>query len=117
MRAVSRTASKEIDLKTAAKVLTGTAVRKNISIDDRRTTIVLEQPVWDGLLDICRWEGLSLDALCETVVSKRGDASMSSMLRTTLLEYYRVLAEGPRESDGAGDTSALSRAIARITKA
>ena len=73
-------------MKTAAEVLTGTAIRKNISIDDRRTTIVLEQPVWDGLLDICRWEGLSLDDLCEKVVSKRADASMSSMLRTTLLE-------------------------------
>jgi len=101
-------------LKPATKVLTGTAVRKNISIDDRRTTIVLEQPVWDGLLDICRWEGLSLDALCEMIVSKRGDASMSSMLRTTLLEYYRVLAEDAGARDGAGDASTLSVAMARI---
>jgi predicted DNA-binding ribbon-helix-helix protein len=104
-------------LNSATKVLTGTAIRKNISIDDRRTTIVLEQPVWDGLLDICRWEGLSLDALCETIVSERGDASMSSMLRTTLLEYYRALAEGVGESHGAGDASTLSVAMARIATA
>ncbi len=97
-------------MQDAAKVLTGTAIRKNISIDDRRSTIVLEQPVWDGLLDICRWEGLSLDELCETVVSKRADSSMSSMLRTTLLEYYRVLAD----REAAGDGSTLETAMARI---
>ena len=102
-------------MKTAANPLSGTAMRKNISIDDRRTTIVLEQPVWDGLLDICRWEGLSLDALCEMIVGRRGDASMSSMLRTTLLEYYRVMVEAPAESGEASAGRTLDAAIARIT--
>lgn len=105
---------REAKLKTDATRLTGGAVRKNISIDDRRTTIVLEQPVWDGLLDICRWEGQSLDALCETIVRQRGNASMSSMLRTTLLEYYRVMAEASRESGEVRQGEILSTAIARI---
>jgi hypothetical protein len=42
---------------------------------------------------------------------------MSSMLRTTLLEYYRALAEGVGESHGAGDASTLSVAMARIATA
>jgi predicted DNA-binding ribbon-helix-helix protein len=107
-------ASREVNLRTAVSPLTGGAIRKNISIDDRRTTIVLEQPVWDGLLDICRWEGLSLDALCETIVRKRGNASMSSMLRTTLLEYYRVMAERPRDQSGERKEDILATAISRI---
>lgn len=102
-------------MKIAANPLSGTAIRKNISIDDRRTTIVLEQPVWDGLLDICRWEGLSLDALCEIIVRRRGASSMSSMLRTTLLEYYRVMAETPRESGEMSAGRILNAALARIT--
>jgi predicted DNA-binding ribbon-helix-helix protein len=101
-------------LRTNAHPLTGAATRKNISIDDRRTTIVLEQPVWDGLLDICRWEGLSLDALCEMVVRKRESASMSSMLRTTLLEYYRVMADAQRDGGATQADNILSKAMARI---
>ena len=48
--------------------------------------------------------------MCEKVVSKRADASMSSMLRTTLLEYYRVLADG----EASGEVSTLETAMARI---
>ena len=101
-------------MRTDIHPLTGAGIRKNISIDDRRTTIVLEQPIWDGLLDICRWESLSLDALCETVVSKRANASMSSMLRTTLLEYYRVMADAQRDGATTQPGDILSQAMARI---
>ena len=101
-------------MRTDTHPLTGAAIRKNISIDDRRTTIVLEPPVWDGLLDICRWEGLSLDALCETIVSRRKTASMSSMLRTTLLEYYRVMADAQSGGAAAQQEDVLSKAMARI---
>lgn len=83
----------EVKLRIDARALTGTTMRKNISIDDRPTAIVLEPPVWDGLLDICRLEGLSLDALFKITVRRRESASMSSMLRKTLLEYYRGLTE------------------------
>mgnify|MGYP006202390953 CR=1 FL=1 len=83
----------QVKLRIDARALTGITIRKNISIDDRRTTIVLEPPVWEGLLDIYRLEGLSLDALCEIIVRRRESASMSSMLRTTLLEYYLGLAK------------------------
>lgn len=101
-------------MRTDNHPLTGAAIRKNISIDERRTTIVLEPPVWDGLLDICRWEGLSLDALCETIVRHRGPASMSSMLRTTLLEYYRVMADNQHDAATTQQGDILSQAMARI---
>ena len=83
----------EVKLKIDARTLTGTTMRKNISIVDRPTAIVLEPPVWDRLLDICRLEGLSLDALFKITVRRWESASMSSMLRKTLLEYYRGLTE------------------------
>ena len=101
-------------MRTDTHPLTGAAIRKNISIDDRRTTIVLEPPVWEGLLDICRWEGLSLDALCETIVSRRRSASMSSMLRTTLLEYYRVMADTRPGDATAQPGDVLLEAMARV---
>ena len=94
--------------------MTGAGIRKNISIHDRRTTIVLEQLVWDGLLDICRWESLSLDALCETVVGRRGAASMSSMLRTTLLEYYREMADAHAAGAPNQADAILMRAMTKL---
>jgi predicted DNA-binding ribbon-helix-helix protein len=89
-------------------------VRKNISIHDRRTTIVLEQPVWDGLLEICRRESLSLDALCEEVIARRGETSMSSMLRITLLEYYRELASVFSSREAKGADNVLDRVLATL---
>jgi predicted DNA-binding ribbon-helix-helix protein len=67
--------------------------RKNIMIGTRRTSISLEDRVWDGLVDVCRREELSIDELCTRVNDKRLASSMSSSLRVFQLTYFRIVIE------------------------
>lgn len=64
-------------------------VRLNLSIQGRRTSIALEAGVWDCLTEICRIEELSLDELCDAIISESDDISMASAIRISALEYFR----------------------------
>ena len=67
--------------------------RKNIMIGPRRTSVSLEDRVWDGLVDICRREELSIDDLCTRVNDRRLASSLSSSLRVFQLTYFRIVIE------------------------
>lgn len=67
--------------------------RKNIMIGPRRTSVSLEDRVWDGLVDICRREELSIDELCTRVNERRLASSLSSSLRVFQLTYFRIVIE------------------------
>lgn len=68
-------------------------IRKNITIGERRTSASLEEQVWDGLVEICRREEVSIDELCTEVDDRRIGSSMSSSLRVFLLTYFRLAAD------------------------
>lgn len=76
--------------------------RKNIVIEDRRTSVSLEDQVWDGLVDICRREEISIDELCTLVARRRIGSSMSSSLRVFLLTYFRLVARNAEARLGMG---------------
>ena len=75
------------------KELGGDRQRKNIMIGPRRTSVSLEDRVWDGLVDICRREELSIDDLCTRVNERRLASSLSSALRVFQLTYFRIIVE------------------------
>jgi predicted DNA-binding ribbon-helix-helix protein len=62
-------------------------------LGERRTSVSLEDQVWDGLTDVCRREEISIDELCTKVESLRVGSSMSSALRVFLMTYFRMLME------------------------
>lgn len=64
-----------------------------MTVGHRRTSVSLEDHVWDGLTDICRREAIGIDTLCTEVDRRRSRSSMSSALRVFLLLYFRALAE------------------------
>lgn len=66
-------------------------IRKNIMLDNRRTSISLEAAVWEGLVEICRREELSVDELCSEVARRCIASSLSSALRVFQLLYFRYL--------------------------
>jgi predicted DNA-binding ribbon-helix-helix protein len=72
-------------------------IRLNLSIQGRRTSIALEAGVWDCLTEICRREELSLDELCDEIISESEGISMASAIRICALEYFRKLRD--RRSD------------------
>lgn len=95
----------------------GHRLRRNVTIGARRTSVALEDHVWDGLTDVCRREGLGIDALCTAVDRHRARSTMSSALRVFLLLYYRGLAAGLEARAPGGDggdhlQSALDRLCA-----
>lgn len=75
------------------KELSRNRQRRNVTLGSRRTSVSLEEQVWEGLTDICRREEIGLDELCTAVEIRRVDSSMSSALRVFLLTYYRHAAE------------------------
>ena len=101
--------------------------RKNIMIGPRRTSVSLEDRVWDVLVDICRREELSIDELCTRVNERRLASSLSSSLRVFQLTYFRIIIENTermlnrRPSDGfahppqATFPSAFDVALERFT--
>nr|WP_169400833.1 MULTISPECIES: ribbon-helix-helix domain-containing protein [Thalassobaculum] len=75
------------------KELSRNRQRRNVTLGSRRTSVSLEEQVWDGLTEICRREEVGLDELCTAVEIRRVDSSMSSALRVFLLTYFRHAAE------------------------
>ena len=64
-----------------------------MTVGSRRTSVSLEDHVWEGLAEVCRREGVGIDALCTEVDRRRTRSTMSSALRVFLLLYFRGLAE------------------------
>lgn len=86
--------------------------RKNLTLGSWRTSVSLEEQVWDGLVDVCRREEISLDELCAAVEKRRVNSSRSSALRVFVMTYFRhsaELLEAPdgRRIDAAGDRQSL----------
>ena len=67
--------------------------RLNLTLNGRRTLIVLEKGVWDTLTEICRREETSLDELCKTAVATADGASRASTLRMHALGYFKDMPE------------------------
>lgn len=86
--------------------------RKNVTLGSWRTSVSLEEQVWDGLVDVCRREEISLDELCAAVEKRRVNSSRSSALRVFVMTYFRHSAELLEAPDGgridaAGDRQSL----------
>ena len=67
---------------------------RNVTVDGRRTSLRLERHYWEGLDDICRREGCSLNDLM-TEIERRGKADqgepfcLTSAARVFVLDYFR----------------------------
>ena len=70
---------------------TGRRLKRNVRIDKRRTTIVLEAYVWDSIDSMLRREAVSLDDFCQRVEETRRHSSMASSARLVVLIYFRLL--------------------------
>ena len=67
-------------------------ISRNVTIRGRRTSLRLEQQVWDSLDEICRRERMSLHQLCSYVELLRKKSSRTSAVRTFALIYFREAA-------------------------
>ena len=66
-----------------------TLVSRNVSLAGRRTSLRLEQPIWDGLEEICVREGRSLNDVCADVEAARPERTLTASIRVFVLQYFR----------------------------
>ena len=75
----------------------GERVRKNIYINDRRTTINIEVNLWTALEEVCAIEQVTPNELCEMIEQNTSSKTLSSGIRVFLLAYFKALRDLQRE--------------------
>ena len=91
----------------AAAPVGSTLVFRNVTLGVKRTSLRLEQTIWDALAEICRREDLTLSELCERVNERRRESTLTAALRVYVLCYFKVAAtEEGHASAGHGTLDA-----------
>ncbi len=63
--------------------------RRNVTIDNHRTSLCLETEMWDAIGEICGREGLTVHQLCSLIDERRRGSSRTSSVRAFIVNYYR----------------------------
>lgn len=78
-----------------------TLVSRNITVSGRRTSVRLEQEMWNALKDIAGREHCTIHDICTLIdMRKKGKTSLTAAIRVFLMLYYRAAAteEGHRRA-------------------
>jgi predicted DNA-binding ribbon-helix-helix protein len=65
---------------------------RNVTIQGSRTSLRMEQEVWDALEEICRREAKSLHQICTMLEERRNVSNRTSAIRAFILSYFRIAA-------------------------
>lgn len=66
-------------------------IKRNISLPDRRTSVQLEDYVWQSIDAMLSMERITLPLLCAELDQRRGEVALASSVRLFALIYYRTL--------------------------
>lgn len=69
-------------------------IRRNVRIEDRRTSVKMEREMWDALHEICERTGRNVHEICALVRRDGEAANFTSQLRVFILNWYRSAARG-----------------------
>ncbi len=67
-------------------------ISRNVKIDGRRTSLKLEQVLWEALGEISESEGLTIHELISLVDHRRHNESRTSAVRAFIVTYLHKLA-------------------------
>jgi predicted DNA-binding ribbon-helix-helix protein len=70
--------------------LMSTLVSRNVSLQDRRTSVRLEPAMWEALDEICRREGRNINELCGMIDRQRRESKLTAAIRVFVMAYYRA---------------------------
>ena len=65
---------------------------KNVTVEGRRTSLRLENDVWEALEEICEREDMSVHELCTLIDQRRKGSSRTAAVRAFVLRYFREAA-------------------------
>ena len=66
-------------------------IKRNVTLQDRHTSVQLESYVWQSIDAILSIESISLTQLYSDLVQRRGDFKLASSIRLFDLIYFRTL--------------------------
>jgi predicted DNA-binding ribbon-helix-helix protein len=64
-------------------------IRRNVRIENRRTSVKMEREMWDALAEICERTQRSIHDVCEEVRRNGEGGNFTSLLRVYILTWYR----------------------------
>jgi len=70
-------------------------VKRSITIVGHRTSVSIEDDFWTALGEIAAMRGMSSAALIAAIDQARGEANLSSAIRSHVLAWYRDRASAP----------------------
>ena len=74
-------------------IISNTAlICRNVTVSGRRTSIRMEQVMWNSLADICRTEERMLNELITMIDEKRAESNLTAAIRVFIICYYRDVA-------------------------
>ena len=76
-----------------AKQQKSKVLKRSVEIDDRKTSISLEDAFWTALQEIAALQNVRPSELIATINRHRDHANLSSTIRLYVLNHYRQLAE------------------------
>jgi predicted DNA-binding ribbon-helix-helix protein len=69
-----------------------TLINRNVTVMGRRTSVRLEQAMWDALEEICRREQKVLNQLVTEIEHARHESSLTAAIRVTIMLYFKLAA-------------------------
>lgn len=87
---------------------------RNVTVDGHRTSLRLEQDVWDAVEEICAREDLSVHDLCTLIERRRTGSSRTAAVRAFILGYFREAASDTGHNRAGHGT--LSDSLSRGSK-
>ena len=77
-----------------------TSISRNVTINGHRTSLRLQNEMWEAIDEICRRERLSIHEFCSRIAQHRNTRSLTSEVRVFTMSYYRAAAndEGHRRA-------------------
>ena len=67
---------------------------RNVVINGQRTSLRLELQMWEAVDRLCEHEEITLNGFCEIIEKKRKSGSRTSCIRSLVVTYFRLKADG-----------------------
>jgi predicted DNA-binding ribbon-helix-helix protein len=64
-------------------------VKRSIKIDDKKTSVSLENEFWHGLKEIAEARQITLSHLVDAIKAEHRQGNLSSAIRVHVLSHYR----------------------------
>lgn len=89
-------------------------ISRNVTVSGRRTSIRLEQEMWDCVAEIARRERLTIHQIATVVAAIRQGSSLTAKLRVFIVGYFRAAATEAGHAHAGHGQSLAAIAGARV---